>query len=286
MAISEKIGLTKILADVFPNDYKSIITLACYLLSNKRAVMHCDRWLNDNDGFNITDLSSQRISDLLISFDSKEMMHFYKQWHKLISENELIALDTTSISTYSKKMKRKKGKGYNRDKEKLAQVNLCLLYGQDSKLPIYHSTYHGSIPDISTLETTISEFFSINGGVNIFLVMDKGFCSQQNLDLMLNSDKIKFLTSIPFTNKFALELIGDIKGIINHPSRIIFTKDKSPIRGIHKIIEFGEKKVQLHAHIFCNTAKVTDEENKLFGEIKEVYNSIIDKKLIKNNKYL
>jgi transposase len=37
--------------------------------------------------------------------------------------------------------------GYNRDKEQLPQVNLCLLLGESSRLPVFQMEYSGSLKD-------------------------------------------------------------------------------------------------------------------------------------------
>lgn len=37
--------------------------------------------------------------------------------------------------------------GYNRDKEKLPQINLGMYFGETSRLPVYYCTYPGSILD-------------------------------------------------------------------------------------------------------------------------------------------
>jgi hypothetical protein len=46
--------------------------------------------------------------------------------------------------------------GYNRDKEKLKQVNVCLLLGEKSGLPIFQMVYEGSLNDVRTLKMTLA----------------------------------------------------------------------------------------------------------------------------------
>ncbi|MBU2055017.1 MAG: hypothetical protein KKC25_08560, partial [Proteobacteria bacterium] len=41
--------------------------------------------------------------------------------------------------------------GHNRDKEKLPQLNLAMLFGQKSALPVYYHRVPGNISDVSTL---------------------------------------------------------------------------------------------------------------------------------------
>jgi hypothetical protein len=45
--------------------------------------------------------------------------------------------------------------GYNRDGEKLPQVNLCMPLGEQSRLPVFQTLYNGSIKDVNTLKSTL-----------------------------------------------------------------------------------------------------------------------------------
>ena len=84
-----------------------------------------------------------------------ERVSFFKTWMKTLSSKENIFYYITSISSYSE-MNEFVRWGYNRDNEKLPQINLAMLFGQDSGLPIYYRRLPGSISDVSTLKTTVA----------------------------------------------------------------------------------------------------------------------------------
>ena len=71
--------------------------------------------------------------------------------------------------------------GYNRDGEHLPQTNLCLLMGGISHLPVYQTSYSGSLKDVSTLKTTMEKFDIITSGKSVVTVTDKGFYSKDNI---------------------------------------------------------------------------------------------------------
>ena len=61
--------------------------------------------------------------------------------------------------------------------------------------------YNGSIKDVSTLETTISQMDS--GELDeIMLVMDKGFSSRKNINMLLDRNGVRFLLALPLTLGF------------------------------------------------------------------------------------
>ncbi|MDR0696851.1 MAG: hypothetical protein LBF68_04860 [Christensenellaceae bacterium] len=73
--------------------------------------------------------------------------NFYREWAKYRSENEYLALDITSISTYSGNIDDAEY-GINKDGDHLKQINMCLLIGGESQIPIYQTAYSGRIKDI------------------------------------------------------------------------------------------------------------------------------------------
>jgi transposase len=102
------------------------------------------------------ELSSQRIRELLLALSQGDRMSFFEHWSEYRCENEYIALDITSISTYSELINAAEW-GYNRDKESLPQVNVCMLLGEKSRLPILQMVYSGSLRDVSTLNIDFHE---------------------------------------------------------------------------------------------------------------------------------
>ena len=68
---------------------------------------------------------------------------FFNDWMKRRKNTEYLAYDVTSISSYGKNMENLEW-GYNRDKEKLPQINMGMYFGEESGLPLYYRVYPGS----------------------------------------------------------------------------------------------------------------------------------------------
>jgi hypothetical protein len=282
--ISEKIGLAGVLREAMNGAWEDVLCLACYLVASDKPVMYCEEWLASNAGFDVGGMSSQRVSALLASFGFSERSSFYRSWHSLIREREYIALDITSVSSYSEGIGSCEW-GYNRDGEDLKQINICMLFGEDSKLPVYQTVYSGSLGDVSTLRATISEFSALTGDADIMVVMDKGFFSEKNVDMLLGCANGKhvcrFLMSVPFSNKFAKELVEAERAGIDRIENVVLTSGK-PIRGVRRPCEWGG--AQLNAHVFFNPEKAMREKNELFGYVAslarqaaaDVHNAIYD----------
>jgi len=269
-SVAEKIGLVDILCQTIPRYSQKLLVLACYLIAEDKPVMYCSDWVEENECANVGNMLSQRISELLSSIRYNDRNSFYKRWYQHIREKEYVALDITSVSSYSEHIDLL-GWGYNRDGEDLPQLNICMLFGIKSMMPIYQTIYHGSLSDVSTLETTLGEFEAITGTRDIMLVMDKAFSSKKNINKMLGSaDRplYKFLAPVSFTTKLADSLVENERSSIDDVDNVIFTNDM-PIRGVYRSIMW-RKDVNLHAHIFYDPEQALIERNEQYEYVAKL----------------
>lgn len=263
-SISKKSGLLTVLASVFPNSWQQIFTLASYFVSSAEPAMYLEDWLEKTEGFPISSMSSQRISELLLSISVDERMEFYRKWGAHRCEQEYLALDVTSISSYSDLIEDVKW-GYNRDKEDLPQINLCMLLGEESGLPVYQTIYSGSLKDVSTLKTTLAQTLGIPFD-KLLIVMDKGFCSTRNINAMIEDKKdIRFIIAMPFTLSFAKKQIqNEKKDIDSFRNTIVIGEDT--LRGVTRKCSFGNGH-KVFAHTFYNALKAVKLRESLYAHV-------------------
>ena len=267
--IAKKIGLWDVLQKAIPNCWQEVFTLACHLVASDKPSMYCEDWLSEQDWMPVSSMSSQRISELFAHLSEADRFAFYRAWCSFIQDREYIALDMTSISSYSGNIADCEW-GYNRDKEKLPQINLCMLYGASSRLPVYQTHYSGSLKDVSSLDSTLLEFKALIGDRPILTVMDKGFYSAKNINMLLKKE-VPFLVSMPFTNNFAKQQVEHVRNHIDQVSNLIHTSS-SPIRGVHRITTWGKEGKQLHVHVFYNPQIALQEQNELFELVSKLRN--------------
>jgi hypothetical protein len=272
---AESIGLLGIIQEAMPALWTEIFALSCYLVASDKPVMYCEDWASDNEGIDVGSMASQRISELLEAFGCAERNAFYGAWYKHIREREYIALDITSVSSYSKRISEMEWV-YNRDGEDLPQANICMLFGEQSKLPVYQALYSGSLNDVTTLKATLAEFKAIVGTDDIMLAMDKGFFSAANVNMLLGGGEgaYKFLLPIPFTCKFAKSQADSERKDIDQISNVILTSS-TPIRGIHKVRTWGVEGKKLHTHVYYDPEKATVRRNELYGHVAALKNEAL-----------
>ena len=264
-SIAKSTGLLRVLEDALPNYWQEIFNLACYLISSGDPFLYCEDWLNSTECLPVGSMSSQRISELLIAITPDMRENFYQTWCTCRSEKEYLALDITSISSYSNLIEDVEW-GYNRDKEALPQINLCMLMGEKSGLPIYQTAYSGSLKDVSTLKTTLAKMDALTKGKPTLIVMDKGFFSTKNVNAMLNDTaKLRFIISVPFTSGFAKKQVeGERKDIDSLQNTIVSGGDS--MRGVTKLRSWN-KDHKIHTHIYYNAIKAMKLRENLFAHV-------------------
>ena len=121
---ANNLNLTPHLQQAFPDNYQKILTCAYYLISEGKPLSHIQTWSTHHTHPNNNNpITNQRISELLKVLPKEKQLPFFAQWTKEHAETEYIALDITSVSSYSKQNQYVRY-GYNRDGESLPQINL------------------------------------------------------------------------------------------------------------------------------------------------------------------
>jgi transposase len=263
--IAKSTELSEVLEKAMPKYWKELFALACYLVSSGDPFQYCESWIQSTETPDVGSLSSQRISESLTAVTAEDREDFYRAWCRLRSEKEYLALDITSSSSYSSLIEDVEW-GYNRDGEQLPQINICMLMGEQSKLPIYQTIYSGSLKDVKTLETTLESFRAIAGDQTILVVMDKGFFSTRNINAMLGEEhKTRFIISVPFTCGFAKKQVdSERKDIDTIQNTMVIGGDS--IRGIMKRRSWNAG-CEVYTHVYFNALKAMKIRESLYAYV-------------------
>ena len=199
--IGEDMGVIEDLKTCFPDSYRQILSLAYYLImEDKNPLSRFPRWAAIHRHPYGEVISSQRSSELFASISEDAKQQFFHLQSKRRVEKEYLAYDSTSISSYSKCLKQVRY-GKNKDHDPLPQINLTLLFGQQSRLPFYYRKLAGNIPDVKTLKKLLADMNSLDYR-KFKVVLDRGFFSAANIN-NLYKYHMKFLIGA----KLSLKLV-------------------------------------------------------------------------------
>jgi len=209
--IGHMTGVTEDLKSCFPEDYEEILSLAYFLiLEGDSALYRFHRWAYSHEHPYGHDIPSQRSSELFGRIHEEGKMSFFKKQAKRRLEKEYLAYDTTSISSHSQSLKQVKY-GKNKEHDPLPQINLALLYGETSRLPVYYRKLPGNIVDVKTIGNLLKDidFLEIK---KVNLVMDRGFYSEKNINELYRLHH-KFLLGAKVSLSFVQKKLDEIRDI-------------------------------------------------------------------------
>ena len=277
--IGETTGVKEDLKSCFPNIHKEMSSLAYYLALEPVSPMYrFKRWAATHEHPCGRDIPSQRSSELLSMITEASKMEFFKKQAKRRMESEYLFYDCTSISSYSEQLKQVKY-GKNRDGDRLAQINLALLLGQSSGLPVYYRKMPGNITDVMTIENLLSgiDYLDLK---KTKLVMDRGFYSAKNINALFKNH-YKFVIGARISLKFIQEQLktqrADFDRRENYNATTgLFIMSQTmdwPYEEIKtRTGEMIKESRRMYVHIYYNDQLATDEKirfNKMLDGLEE-----------------
>ena len=147
--VCKKLGVTTLLRKYFSENAKEMLTAAQYILSEGNVMYYLDEYTQSHQTAGKGRMSNEQCSKTFASLRQEDMQLFFREWMKHKKQTEYVAYDVTSISSYSQNIREVEW-GYNRDKERLPQINMGMYYGEESCLPLYYRVYPGSISERRT----------------------------------------------------------------------------------------------------------------------------------------
>jgi hypothetical protein len=155
--LGNRLGLVSDLKRCFPNNYKQIISLAYYLiLEADSPLSRFSKWSSLHQHPYVQDIPSQRSSELFASITEEDRYRFFQLQAARRCEKEYWAYDITSVSSYSECLKQVRY-GMNKEHDHLAQLNLALVFGQESSLPFYYRKLPGNVTDVKTVRNMLAD---------------------------------------------------------------------------------------------------------------------------------
>ena len=253
------LGITDILSSCLGKERSCLVlTAAIYMACKGNVMEHILGWC---EGHTLTEapLSSQAASVLFASITHDERMAFFRAWAAAKTTEEYLAYDVTSFSSYARGIADTEW-GYNRDGDRLPQINLGCYLGQSSGLPVFYVTYPGSIVDKSHLRYMMAYNKDI-GIEGVTFVMDKGFCSTANVRYM-HSGQLPYIMGVEGRHKATKASIDKVREtIVSMRNRIAAGVYAQDIKGFY----YGE---QSTLHIYNDPASAERQRADLYRTVE------------------
>ena len=280
--IGEVTGLTADLKTCFPDTYKQIQSIAYYLvLEDQNPLFRFKKWASIHRHPYGKDIPSQRSTEIFQSVTEEAKMHFFRLQGKRRAEKEYWAYDSTSISSRSETLRQVKY-GKNKDDDQLPQINLALVFGEESKLPFYYRKLAGNVPDVKTIQELLREL-DVLGYEKIKLVMDRGYYSAENINALFKKH-LKFLCGTSSALSFAKDFIREIGSRKDHYEYYnsnlelyVFTKtiawdyeQERPYKG-----DVVKEERRMYLHLYFNPDKFSDDGEAFNRRLDTLKNELL-----------
>ena len=233
LSVGEKLIIDKVIKDcgIRPllrkafsdSDAEKILSLAFYIVATGEPLSSSEAWLDDRG---LTGIPDSTIADLLPRLSLDKAAGFLQMWMDRKCQKQTLCYDITSVSSYSRSNQYVEY-GYNRDREKLAQINLAMLSSKESGTPVWFTPLNGSMNDSKTLKQMVGRLKKMDIKPFAF-IMDRGFYSDSNLQFVAD-EGIKFIIPVPDSIRWAQKLIVDKKAEMFLNADGYITKDNSKI---------------------------------------------------------
>jgi len=273
-SIGKSIGVTEDLKTCFPDTYKQILSLAFYLILEPDSPMHrFEKWGLTHKHPYGKNISSERSTTIFSEITDRQRSEFFQLQGRRRTKEEFLAYDTTSISSYSETLNQVQY-GINKENDKLPQLNLALVFGEESNLPFYYRKLPGNITDVVTVENLLEDLNEL-GFTKVKLVMDRGFYSEKNINHLFKR-RTKFLIAAKSSTKFIRQKIDKVRDEINNFEHFLINYDHYGMTSLGEwnyVQERPQKgdvlkeKRRLYLHIYYNKMKATEAEMALDREI-------------------
>ena len=219
--IRKETGVEADLKACFPSVYKKILSIAYYLiLEENNSLSRFSYWERLHIHPFGDDIPSQRSSELFQSIEESERMSFFRKQGKRRLEREYWAFDVTSISSYSEVLQQVKD-GRNKEHDHLPQINLALLFGEESSLPFYYRKLPGNITDVTIIRALMGEF-DVRGYQKVKIALDRGSYSKKNVNELYKARQ-KFIIGVKLNLKYVKAVLEEerenLKSWSNHQTQ-------------------------------------------------------------------
>lgn len=264
--LASGLGLGRCLAESFGKRGGDLLALAMHRAATGKALYLAEPWLA---GAGVKgSFSSPAISRLLreVGADAAAREGFLSRWREAQGNPAELVCDITSISTRSPGLRLAEW-GYNRDHEKLPQVNVALVSGRGADgMPLACRLIPGSVPDVSTLANT-SSWLSALGFGKVGFSLDRGFHSKANVLRMVRGET-GFVIGVPITSESAERLMAGQLNRLKSGRRSFLWRGRV-MRHVRDemALKDHEGGVRLPAHLYYEPARAEDMRAEFEGKL-------------------
>jgi hypothetical protein len=132
--------------DIFPDTWHELLYIAIYMLCNGNIISGLNEWSDEVSELDLfAQIDDRYCSELFANISINDEYLFFEKWLSIHKE-KMVQYDVTTIQTYGDN-KNEAAPGRNTAKDATKQVNMAVVFGCNSKLPLIYTILQGNISD-------------------------------------------------------------------------------------------------------------------------------------------
>ncbi len=290
--VGEESGITEHLHSSFPEgDAQKIETVAQYFVATDgRTIPHLEKWQFEHetpyrDGMS-EDCCGRLFEDLAMN-ESGIQSYFSHRFSSCGTKRPIIALDTTSVDTYSANQYEFRY-GFSKETGRLPSQKQLTIMAVENLQPIAFEQQPGNIPDVISIRNAIMRMQAL-GDVKPLVVTDNGFYSEDNCALFVKYG-ISFLSRMSVKTGWIKEQFKTVqKNIHSYSNKCPFDSDtygmtvkaehvynlvRERTRGKFKAGDTQQVTKNMYLHFFFSDSRGVSERAIFTQEIDDLINSV------------
>jgi len=216
-------GVWQSLKKVFPSDWQQQLSIVEAMMCYSDRPLYKPRHFHNVCWHTMVDSPTEySINKALEAVDPESLERFFGDLERRtdlkrkegnpLNDMVVVALDTTTISTFSAMLEAAKF-GKNKEDDVMAQINLLMICDAVTGIPLFYRTFPGNYSDKSVLEFTLKELKSAEFRKGTIIFMDRGFYSLAHIVMLLKSG-FQFIMGLPLTTTYYKEAIREAYEVI------------------------------------------------------------------------
>ena len=285
-------GITEHLHSCFPEgDAQKIETLAQYFVATDgRTILHLEKWQFEHetpyrDGMS-EDCCGRLFEDIAMN-ESGIQSYFSHRFSSCGTKRPIIALDTTSVDTYSANQYEFMY-GFSKETGRLPSQKQLTFMSVENLQPIAFEQQPSNIPDAISIRNAIMRMQAL-GDVKPLVVTNNGFHNEENCTLFVKYD-IPFLSRMSVKSKWIEEQFKKVqKSIYSYGNKCPFDSDTYGMTvKVEHVYNLAHEQTQeklkagdiqqvtknMYLHFFFSDSRGASERAIFTQEIDELINSV------------
>lgn len=177
-------------------------------------------------------------------------------------------------------------KGRNKEHHRLPQINLTLLFGEESGLPFYYRMLPGNISDVKTVKKLMNEF-DVMGYKKVKVILDRGFYSRKNINELYKNHQ-KFIIGLKLNLNYVKKALEEERERLQVRSNL---QKEFCVYGLCKSIEWDyeqerpyqkdilKEKRRAYLHLFYNPEKAAADQVDMNSYLASLHSDLADNNL-------